>query len=61
MYAKWECKAAVKERATLERLRDARSGRLDDAGLMERFRVASEALTDAVRTHVAATGCTDMH
>jgi len=58
MYAKWECRAVVRERAALERARDARMGNLADT---REFDTALAAFLAAKDAHVASSGCTDFH
>lgn len=59
--ARGTCTAVASFRADLERARDARAGQIGDPDAMATFGAAHERLIDAVREHVAATGCTDSH
>lgn len=60
-YAPWKCTAVVKERAALEKARDARMGNLANPEVNARFDAALQTLTEAIAAHVDATGCDDNH
>jgi len=61
LYAPWECRAIVSERAALEKARDRRAGHLCDETRLAEFNAALVVFENARAKHILETGCEDMH